>query len=259
MVSHLHELGLDIRVANRDLISAPEDLLKKQQYIEDAEDASPAQENKQSCSIKMASLADDLIWLQEPNFLSDQIITFSFNNMASRMNNDVLLMEATVPYLFSHALESDVAAYVDSLDLPSRHLVLLPVNDNENPAQANGGFHWSLLVIDHRVQDHTVFIHYDSLGYTNLPASRQLYKRLHPQFPGQPVFVQADTPRQQNGFDCALYVIAIAREICKWWMSHAEGGGDNWSAAIASQLNAQTVDVLRRQLIEIIERQLSKL
>ncbi|EEF40279.1 conserved hypothetical protein [Ricinus communis] len=36
-----------------------------------------------------------------------------------------------------------------------------------------------------------------------------------------PVFVESPTPQQTNGYDCGIYVIAIARAICHWF--HLKG------------------------------------
>lgn len=100
--------------------------------------------------------------------------------------------------------------------------MIFPVN--------NSGIHWSLLVY---YRDSDYFIHHDSMKGLNHWEASRLYRavkehvrptskkrRLYPDrfyADEDPVFRAALTPQQTNGYDCGLYVMAIAKVICQWY------------------------------------------
>lgn len=82
--------------------------------------------------------------------------------------------------------------------------VFLPINDCKNVAVAEGGSHWSLLLVS--VIDGVAF-HYDSLTPANLPEAKLVAHKIS-QLLGKPLkFINLeDSPQQQNGMDCGVYV-----------------------------------------------------
>ncbi|PHH86761.1 hypothetical protein CDD83_9791 [Cordyceps sp. RAO-2017] len=89
--------------------------------------------------------------------------------------------------------------------------VFLPINDNRNVGVAEGGSHWSLLLVS--VIDGLAF-HYDSLGGANYAeanfATRKLAEML-----GRPFrFINLeDCPQQENGSDCGVFVCLLMRHL----------------------------------------------
>ncbi|KAK1241258.1 hypothetical protein MKX08_001232 [Trichoderma sp. CBMAI-0020] len=89
--------------------------------------------------------------------------------------------------------------------------VFLPINDNRNVAMAEGGSHWSLLLVS--VLDGIAF-HYDSLGGANY-AEANLATRKLSEIVQRPIrFVNLeDSPQQENGSDCGVFVCLLMRHL----------------------------------------------
>jgi sentrin-specific protease 8 len=104
------------------------------------------------------------------------------------------------------------------------------VNDNLDVERAEGGSHWSLLVFHRRGQDGNSsdsFHHYDSAGAMNIRAAEALASAVGPCIGASHTAAMAvshaptSAPRQQNGYDCGLYVLAAANAILD---THSGGG-----------------------------------
>jgi len=88
--------------------------------------------------------------------------------------------------------------------------IFLPINDCRNPSVAEGGTHWSLLVVG--VSDRVAF-HYDSLSPANCGEAREVCKKLGVLLGFSLQFSDLeDTPQQDNGSDCGVHVC--------WAMKH---------------------------------------
>ncbi|KAK6613793.1 ulp1 protease family protein [Botrytis cinerea] len=95
--------------------------------------------------------------------------------------------------------------------LSSHHHIFLPINDNRNVSQAEGGSHWSLLLVS--VIDGVAF-HYDSLSPSNYEEANTTTYKLGQLLGRQLRFLNLqDTPQQQNGSDCGIYVCIIMRHL----------------------------------------------
>jgi sentrin-specific protease 8 len=211
-------------------------------------------------------IGSDLAILRGPRLINDRIIAFYFAHLSAGLySEDLLLLPPSIPYLLSILPDPDsVAAVADPLRLASRRLVLLPVNDNPDASVAEGGSHWTLLVL---VLDSATspsaprFVHHDSLrDAPNLPIAARLADVLRPllQGPGSVSgtvpLVQGHTPRQTNGCDCGVYVMAIVRAICAWWndaQDHRGRGGD-WLEAVRREVDARSVKAMRTDLLQLI-------
>ncbi|WP_229167665.1 Ulp1 family isopeptidase [Bradyrhizobium altum] len=85
--------------------------------------------------------------------------------------------------------------------------LFLPMNDADRPSQH--GSHWSLLFVDRRARQRPVAYHYDSIrGYNDARAAR-LADRL-----GLSLRL-ADMARQQNGYDCGVFVVDGTRALVR--------------------------------------------
>jgi sentrin-specific protease 8 len=87
--------------------------------------------------------------------------------------------------------------------------IFLPVNDNNDVEMAEGGSHWSLLLIS--VIDGVAF-HYDSLGNANERQAMALAMKMGRLLGRNIRFINMDdTPKQDNGQDCGVFVCLIMR------------------------------------------------
>lgn len=116
------------------------------------------------------------------------------------------------------------------------------------------GTHWSLLVFDRNLGGRPCLAHHDSSpGDANLRAARRLAASLLPYLPPETKCTKAPTPKQNNGTECALYMIKCAEVICGWWRNHAAGGSEShWLGVVARGVTMDSVDDLRAQLIHDI-------
>lgn len=100
--------------------------------------------------------------------------------------------------------------------------VFLPVNDCRSVTVAEGGSHWSLLLVS--VVDGVAF-HYDSLSPSNFNDARTVAHKIS-QLLGKPLrFIHLeDTPQQDNGMDCGVYVCLLMQHLLlsKLLRAHAQ-------------------------------------
>ncbi|WYZ42491.1 hypothetical protein EsH8_VI_000190 [Colletotrichum jinshuiense] len=89
--------------------------------------------------------------------------------------------------------------------------IFLPINDARNVAQAEGGSHWSLLLVS--AIDGVAF-HYDSLGGANYAEGRLATHKMS-EILGRPLrFLNLeDAPQQENGSDCGVFVCILMRHL----------------------------------------------
>ncbi|KAF8653783.1 hypothetical protein HU200_061902 [Digitaria exilis] len=208
-------------------------------------------------------IRSDLAVLRGPRFINDRIIAFYFAHLSADLGDDLLLLPPSIPYLLSNLPDpASVAAVAEPLRLASRRLVLLPVNDNADASVPEGGSHWTLLVIDNTTNPSGPrFVHHDSLrGAPNLPVACRLADALRPLLlqgdsrrrATVPV-VEGPTPRQNNSYDCGVYVMAIARAICGWWKNgHGHHRGGDWFEAVRREVFAGSVKAMRAELLQLI-------
>uniref|UniRef100_A0A0E0MIL4 WRKY domain-containing protein n=1 Tax=Oryza punctata TaxID=4537 RepID=A0A0E0MIL4_ORYPU len=196
----------------------------------------------------------DLTILRGPHFLNDRIIAFYLAHLHHHDDDDLLLLPPSIPYLLSNL--PDPASVAEPLRLASRRLLLLPVNDNPDVSHADGGSHWTLLVLDNSVSG-ARFVHHDSLPPTNLPAARRLAAVLRPLLPASPIpLIEGPTPRQTNGYDCGVFVLAVAKAICHWWgwpPRECDRTHSDWLEAVKREVNADSVKAMRTELLQLIE------
>lgn len=87
----------------------------------------------------------------------------------------------------------------------------MPINDSNNVEVAESGSHWSLLLVS--VIDGVSF-HYDSLSNNNYRSAAIASDKLS-RLLGQRIRFMAmtDTPQQENGSDCGMFVCLIMRHV----------------------------------------------
>lgn len=126
--------------------------------------------------------------------------------------------------------------------------IFLPINDCRNVEIAEGGTHWSLLVVS--PFDGLAF-HYDSLLPANrsdaLMASHKISLLL-----GKPLtFMElSDSPQQTNSNDCGVFVCILMRHLLVKRVLQADR-----ETKINMSLNSKAVDAVagRKEMLRIIE------
>lgn len=89
--------------------------------------------------------------------------------------------------------------------------IFLPINDNRNVGLAEGGSHWSLLLVSSL--DGVAF-HYDSLGHANYDEANLATRRMEKVLQKPLDFVNLrDSPQQENGSDCGVFVCLLMRHL----------------------------------------------
>lgn len=168
-------------------------------------------------------------------------------------------MDPSLSYLMLF-VPDDSAQATEAQKLSSCRLVLLPVNDNENPDQSGGGGHWSLIVFDQWTQYGPRLLHYDSANGSNFNTADRLANIMRRHLPiGTTDLMAVGTPQQGNDNNCALFVIAIAKSICNWCECAAAGGQEeDWTATLFREVDAAKVAKLRIELHKRAQRQSPK-
>ncbi|PPJ59022.1 hypothetical protein CBER1_01653 [Cercospora berteroae] len=126
--------------------------------------------------------------------------------------------------------------------------IFLPINDCQSVTTAEGGSHWSLLLVS--AIDGVAF-HYDSLNNSNYHEARLTAHKMS-QLLGKPLnFINLqDSPQQDNGMDCGVYVCLLMQHllISKLLKAHAQD-------KISMSMRGKEVDASggRKEILRVIE------
>jgi len=126
--------------------------------------------------------------------------------------------------------------------------IFLPINDSRSPGVAEGGSHWSLLLVS--TIDGVAF-HYDSMRPANLQSAQIAAKKLSVLL-GKPLRFQdiEESPQQDNGSDCGVYVCLQM----KYLLLHRllQRGA---SEKVSMNMSREEVDAARgrREMVKLIE------
>lgn len=89
--------------------------------------------------------------------------------------------------------------------------IFLPVNDNTDLTHAEGGSHWSLLLVS--VIDGVAF-HYDSLSSANAREAHVVAQKLEQLLGKRLRFCDMrECPQQENGSDCGVFVCLLMKHL----------------------------------------------
>ncbi|CAH2273286.1 sentrin-specific protease 8 [Pelobates cultripes] len=157
--------------------------------------------------------SSDVALLDAPHWLNDNVIGFIFEYLASNLpqslSERIAFLSPEVSQ-FIKCCERDAPEFLGPLDLPSKELILLPVNDNAGSEA--GGTHWSLLAYVRQFQS---YLHYDSASGTNAPHARLMARSLSPLLRDNPCYREENAPTQHNSYDCGMYVVCVAEALCE--------------------------------------------
>lgn len=126
--------------------------------------------------------------------------------------------------------------------------IFLPINDCRNPSIAEGGSHWSLLLVS--VLDGVAF-HYDSLNPANRNEAGLAARKVSQLLGRQLQFIDlTDSPQQENSSDCGVFVCIQMRHLLlrKLLMAHAK-------EKVSMSMGGKSVDATqgRKEMLRIIE------
>ena len=126
--------------------------------------------------------------------------------------------------------------------------IFLPINDCRSVDVAEGGSHWSLLLVS--VIDGVAF-HYDSLTPANIQEAKLVAHRIS-QLLGKPLkFINLDdSPQQENSSDCGVYVCLLMQHLLmsRLLRAHAQD-------KISMSMRGKEVDAYngRKEMLRVIE------
>ncbi|GAB4825393.1 hypothetical protein Ancab_008266 [Ancistrocladus abbreviatus] len=213
----------------------------------------------------MMLYSDDLISTSSVETIFSMIVSFSSISViclhfAPQMTS--FLFHLPLPFgLAAARIRRALKFFVEPLNLSVKKAVIFPVNDNEDVTQAEGGSHWSLLAFE---RDSNLSIHHDSYGGANSRYARRLHASVVG-FMGSSesngrYMEYTQTPQQVNGYDCGLYVTAIARAICCWYRS----GGSNddkegfWFSVVKEEVTPSAFTAMRSEILGLIRGLMDK-
>ncbi|CAA0816849.1 NEDD8-specific protease 1 [Striga hermonthica] len=221
----------------------------------------------------------DLEILSGPHFLNDRIIEFYFSHLGTRFpNKEVLLVPPSIAFWIKECPDNNdlLRDFLKPLNLHTRKLIIFPVNDNADVELAGGGSHWSLLAFVRRrcSGGDGVFVHHDSYGSHNGEHARRVYLAVRRHVVGEEeeearvaaAYVERPIePGQTNGYDCGVYVAAVAEAICEWWWCHAgvgpAGGGKEdglWFRELDEKVKQSRVSRMRGEILELVREMMAE-
>ncbi|EFA81807.1 sentrin-specific protease 8 [Heterostelium album PN500] len=227
-------------------------------------------------SFKDASLykSDLSILKNRYQWLNDAIISFYFEYLSDTLLKDYLekitLMSASTVFMLNYVNGDDVAelnSMIGALDLPSKEIIFIPINNNEDPDQIAGGSHWSLLVYEKVNQS---FYYYDSIsGDSNYAygcvIARKLYKLLTGQQYTSSKISKRNTPQQRNGFDCGMYLLSITENLSQQLIENYKQNNQqplkitsDIESSMYKTITPDYISIKRNQIYEIVEKLINK-
>ena len=162
----------------------------------------------------------------------------SANIVLLRPSMSFMLMQTPDPLTLKEALP----------DFRRTSHIFLPINDCRNPSVAEGGSHWSLLLVS--ITDGIAF-HYDSLNPANYNEAAHASKKLSQLLGKDLQFIDlADSPQQRNSSDCGVFVCVQMRHLLLKKLLMA-----NSRQKISMTMSGKIVDAGqgRKEMMRIIE------
>jgi len=189
--------------------------------------------------IKDDWLTDNAIAFWEEYLEREQLAQYPSSNIVLlRPSMAFMLMKTPDPLTLKDALP----------DFSRTTHIFLPINDSRSVTESEGGSHWSLLLVS--VIDGVAF-HYDSLSPMNYNEAGLATQKIG-QLLGRPLrFMNLDdSPQQENGSDCGIYVCIQMRHLLLKRLLSA-----NAREKVSMSMAGKMVDAAggRKEMLRIIE------
>ncbi|QSS50171.1 Ulp1 protease [Histoplasma capsulatum var. duboisii H88] len=196
--------------------------------------------NEDVHTLKTDWLTDNVIAFWEEYLEREFLVNYqSANIVLLRPSMSFMLLQTPDPRTLREALP----------DFTKTSHVFLPINDCRNVNEAEGGTHWSLLLVS--VVDGVAF-HYDSLPPGNCEEALQATLKLSHLLNRQLCYINLDdSPVQENSSDCGVFVCLHMRQLLLKRLLMA-----NSSEKISMSLGGTRVNASngRKEIVRIIER-----
>lgn len=157
----------------------------------------------------------DVELLRGTGWLNDRLIGFWFEYLEKDLfisrhsPESVCLISPEVAQFVKLGTAQDASLFLEPLDLKSKSLILLPVNDLDSLDSA-GGSHWSLLVYHASDQQ---FYDFDSSNQSNLQSSKKIVPKLGLPVARKNAIFSVKCTQQQNSWDCGIFTCCHAELV----------------------------------------------
>ncbi|EQL34959.1 Ulp1 protease, variant 1 [Blastomyces dermatitidis ER-3] len=198
-------------------------------------------------------LTNEDIYTLKTDWLTDNVIAFweeylEREFLVNYQSANIVLLRPSMSFMLLQT--PDPRTLRDVLpDFTKTSHIFLPINDCRNVNEAEGGTHWSLLLVS--VVDGVAF-HYDSLPPGNCDEALQATQKLSHLLNKQLRFINLDdSPVQENSSDCGVFVCLHMRHLLLKRLLMA-----NSSEKISMSLRGMRVNANngRKEIVRIIER-----
>ncbi|CAK7272886.1 hypothetical protein SEPCBS119000_005360 [Sporothrix epigloea] len=159
----------------------------------------------------------------------------------------IALLRASLTLILM-ATDSIDAARKALPDFRSTTHIFLPISNAKDLSRSESGSHWSLLLVS--IVDGVSF-HYDSMGTSNLREARNVTARMAVLL-GTPLRFRHidDTPQQDNGNDCGVFVCVLMRFLLVKRLLNAHA-----REKVSMSLGGKMIDAQggRKEMLRIVE------
>ncbi|KAI9715745.1 MAG: hypothetical protein M1812_005743 [Candelaria pacifica] len=184
-------------------------------------------------------LTDNTITFWEEYLEREQLIQYPNSHIVLlRPSMSFMLMQTKDPMTLKEALPN----------FSKTTHIFLPINDCHNVEQAEGGSHWTLLLVS--IVDGIAF-HYDSLSVTNLEEAVLATNKLSILLGKRIKLInQDDCPQQENSTDCGVFVCIQMRHLLLKRLLRATS-----KDKISMSMAGKNVDAIggRKEMLRLIE------
>jgi len=145
--------------------------------------------------------------------------------------------------------EKEICDFLEPLDLPDMKFIIVPVNNSVSHYHM-GGTHWSTMVYS---KECGKIFYLDSLGDYNKSHAVKVQRKIgiHLQaFKDAPI-ESVPCPQQTNSYDCGMYAICYAEEICK---GLKEKRKDFYNVDFTAEHATGTRERIRRLIFSLVEK-----
>ena len=186
----------------------------------------------------------DVDLLSGPHWLNDQLIGFwleYLENKPELVNDSICLLSPEVVQLIKLGTQDDSSMLLESLNINSKKLIVLPVNDSTSVDQP-GGTHWSLLVYDCLKKQ---FYHLDSMGGGNYHHAKKIARNMN--LVSTTEIIELECTQQRNSWDCGVFVCCHVEHLVSHCLFNQDVGSiPPVSQKVVNQYRTLMLDVIRR-------------
>ncbi|KAK7204274.1 hypothetical protein BZA70DRAFT_280388 [Myxozyma melibiosi] len=185
---------------------------------------------------------EDFDNLREEHWLNDNNLTFWYEYLERSesfvMENpgEIVLLRPSMVFLLAQSSNpKELKDVLPSMD--DARYVFLPINDNDDVDLAEGGSHWSLLIVDRQIKRG---FYYDTLDDSNVREAENVAKKLSildDYATGKFTLYSLPTPQQTNGSDCGVMVCMLTSHFLRKIVeAQASDSGDEVDWHVGEQL-----------------------